>query len=131
MPVLSDRLRDALAGLRAAGTYRTPRTIDGPMGPAARLEGRGEVLVFCANDYLGLANHPRVREAAAAGLARYGAGTASVRFICGTFACHRVLEERVADFLGTEAALTYTSCWSANEGLLPALAEERDAIVSD
>ncbi len=101
------------------------------MGPITHIDGTGEVLVFCSNNYLGLANHPDVISAATAGLKRYGAGTASVRFICGTFDCHFQLEERIADFFGTEAALTYTSCWNANEGLLPALVESGDAIVSD
>jgi glycine C-acetyltransferase len=89
------------------------------------------VLVFCSNNYLGLANHPEVIDAAAEGLRRYGAGTASVRFICGTFDCHEALEEKIARFLGAEAALSYTSCWNANEGLFPAIAGEGDVIVSD
>ncbi len=93
------------------------------------------VLAKCScsvpNNYLGLANHPEVVEAGIAGFKKYGAGTASVRFICGTFECHRMLEEKVAEFFGTEAALSYTSCWNANEGLLPAVVEAGDAIVSD
>jgi glycine C-acetyltransferase len=95
------------------------------------IDSIGEVLVFCSNNYLGLANHPEVLAAAAEGLRRYGAGTASVRFICGSFECHRALEEKTAEFFGTEAALSYTSCWNANEGLLPTLGEAGDAIVSD
>ncbi len=101
------------------------------MAPVTVLDGIGEVLVFCSNNYLGLANHPEVIAAGIEGLERFGAGTASVRFICGSFDCHRELEDRVAAFFGTEAALTYTSCWNANEGLLPAIVEEGDAIVSD
>ena len=131
MTVLSTRLRDALDALRAAGTYKRLRYLTAPMGPATAIEGLGEVVVFCSNNYLGLADHPEVVQAGVDGLRRYGAGTASVRFICGTFACHRALEQRIARFLGTEAALTYVSCWNANEGLLPALVQERDAIVSD
>jgi glycine C-acetyltransferase len=101
------------------------------MDPVTVVDGIGDVLVFCSNNYLGLANHPEVVAAGAAGLEQYGTGTASVRFICGTFQCHRALEEKVAEFFGTEAALTYTSCWNANEGLLPAIAGTGDAIVSD
>jgi glycine C-acetyltransferase len=89
------------------------------------------VLVFCSNNYLGLADHPQVIQAGIDGLRRYGAGTASVRFICGNYECHRVLEEKIAEFIGAEAALTFVSCWNANEGLLPALLETGDAVVSD
>jgi len=131
MNILQQRLTDTLNGLRAARTLKILRTISTPMAPVATIEGIGEVLVFCSNNYLGLANHPKVVEAAAAGLKRYGAGTASVRFICGTFECHVALENRVAEFLGAEAALSFTSCWNANEGLLPQLVEDGDAIVSD
>jgi glycine C-acetyltransferase len=128
---LSTRLRETLAELRDAGTYKELRHLTAPMGPATTIDGLGEVVVFCSNNYLGLANHPEVVQAGIDGLERYGAGTASVRFICGTFECHRALEQRIARFLGTEAALTYVSCWNANEGLLPALAQEGDALVSD
>jgi glycine C-acetyltransferase len=131
MTPLDQRLRRTLDDLQAAGTYKRLRHVTGPMGPTARLEGQGEVLVFCSNNYLGLANHPEVVEAGRAGLDRYGAGTASVRFICGTFDCHRELEQRIARFLGTEAALTYVSCWNANEGLLSNLVEQGDVILSD
>jgi len=131
MSKLDDRTSRTLAELRAAGTYKVLRTVTAPMGATTLIDGIGEVLVFCSNNYLGLANHPEVIEAAHQGLRRYGAGTASVRFICGTFACHRELEEKTAAFFGAEAALSYTSCWNANEGLLPAIAAEDDAIVSD
>jgi glycine C-acetyltransferase len=131
MTQLSERLRNTLAELRASGTHKTLRHLTGPTGPVTTIEGLGEVLVFCSNNYLGLANHPAVVEAGVEGLRRYGAGTASVRFICGTFECHRELEHRLAHFLGTESALTFVSCWNANEGLLPSLTREGDAIVSD
>ena len=131
MTRLSTRLRETLAALGASGTYKTLRHLTRPTGPVTTIAGLGEVLVFCSNNYLGLANHPAVVEAGVDGLRRYGAGTASVRFICGTFACHRELEHRLAHFLGTEAALTYVSGWNANEGLLPSLTREGDAIVSD
>ena len=128
---LSERLQAALTQLEMAGTYKHLRHVTGPMGPTATLEGLGQVLVFCSNNYLGLADHPEVVAAGRLGLEQYGAGTASVRFICGTFACHRELEERIAAFLGTEAALTYVSCWNANEGLLSNLVEQGDVILSD
>ncbi len=128
---LSTRLRRTLDELREAGTFKELRHLTAPMGPATTIDGLGEVVVFCSNNYLGLANHPEVVQAGIDGLQRYGAGTASVRFICGTFECHRALEQRIARFLGTEAALTYVSCWNANEGLLPALAQEGDALISD
>ena len=129
--MLMERLNAAIAQLRGAGTYKELRYLTGPMGPTATIEGVGEVLVFCSNNYLGLADHPEVVEAGVEGLHRYGAGTASVRFICGTMDCHRALEERLAAFLGTEAALTYVSCWSANEGLLTNLVQDGDALLSD
>jgi glycine C-acetyltransferase len=131
MNPLQDRLRSALKQLRVEGTYKTLRHLTRPMAPVTHIEGIGEVLVFCSNNYLGLANHPEVIEAGIAGLKKYGAGTASVRFICGTFDCHRDLESRIANFLGTESALTYVSCWNANEGLLTNLVQEDDAIISD
>jgi glycine C-acetyltransferase len=131
MSKLSTRLNETLKTLHQAGTYKQLRYITAPMAPVTRIEGIGEVLVFCSNNYLGLANHPDVIAAGIEGLERYGAGTASVRFICGTLQCHRELEEAVAAFVGTEAALSYTSCWNANEGLLPAIVEPGDAIVSD
>jgi glycine C-acetyltransferase len=131
MTELNTRLAHTLAELHDAGTYKLLRTITAPMDTRTRIAGVGEVLVFCSNNYLGLANHPRVLEAARDGLQKYGAGTASVRFICGTFECHERLEASVAEFFGTEAALTYTSCWNANEGLLPVLVQEGDIIISD
>jgi glycine C-acetyltransferase len=131
MPALSQRLQRTLNELRAAGTFKSLRHLEIPTGPVTKIEGVGEVIVFCSNNYLGLADHPEVIEAGREGLRKFGAGTASVRFICGTFTCHRVLEERIAEFLGTEAALTYVSCWNANEGLMSTLVESGDAIVSD
>lgn len=131
MSKLDERLAAALTKLRESGTFKVLRNITAPMAPTTQIEGIGEVLVFCSNNYLGLADHPEVVEAGIEGLRQYGTGTASVRFICGSFECHRLLEERVADFLGTEAALSYTSCWNANEGLLPVITAAEDAIVSD
>lgn len=131
MSRLRQRLDQTLHELHAAGTYKSLRRITAPMAPQTIIDGIGEVLVFCSNNYLGLADHPDVVQAGIDGLKQYGAGTASVRFICGTLACHQELEERIASFVGAEAALSYTSCWNANEGLLPTIAGERDAIISD
>src|SRR5262245_7327221 len=105
--------------------------ITGPLGPTACIEGRGEVIVLCSNNYLGLADHPDVIAAGIDGLKKYGAGTASVRFICGTLDCHRLIEETIARFVGTPSALTYVSCWNANEALFPTLVGPQDAILSD
>ena len=131
MSQLRQRLTTTLDELRASGTWKRLHNVTAPVGPVTTIDAIGEVLVFCSNDYLGLANHPEVVSAAADGLKRYGAGTASVRFICGNLECHRALEDRVAEFLGAEAALSYTSCWNANEGLLPTIAGAGDAIISD
>jgi len=120
-----------LDALRDAGTFKRFNTLLSPQGPVVEMEGRGEVIVLSSNNYLGLANDPRVVEAGIDGLRRYGAGTASVRFICGTFAPHHELERALAELSGTEAALTYVSCWNANEALVPTLTDERTVILSD
>jgi glycine C-acetyltransferase len=95
------------------------------------MEGRGKVLILSSNNYLGLCDEPSVVEAGIAGLRQYGAGTGSVRFICGTFTVHREVEAAIARFVGTEASLTYVSCWNANEGLTATVLEEGDFVVSD
>jgi glycine C-acetyltransferase len=95
------------------------------------MAGRGEVIVLSSNNYLGLAGHPEVVRAGIEGLERYGAGTASVRFICGTFEPHLALERALADLSGTEAALTYVSCWNANEACIPSLTDETTVILTD
>ncbi len=96
------------------------------------MEGRGDVVVLSSNNYLGLCDRPEVVDArAATGSTRFGAGTASVRFICGTFTVHRELEAALAAFVGTPAALTYVSCWNANEGLMPTVLDEADVVISD
>ncbi len=120
-----------LEALRTAKTLKRFNTLLSPQGPVVEMEGRGEVVVLSSNDYLGLAGHPDVVRAGIEGLERYGAGTASVRFICGTFAPHHELEHALADLSGTEAALTYVSCWNANEALIPSLTDERTVILSD
>jgi glycine C-acetyltransferase len=131
MTALDAELREELDGMREAGTLKRILVLTSPQGPAVEVEGPGELLCLCSNDYLGLANHPAVVAAAADGLERYGAGTASVRFICGKLKPHVELERDLAGFLGTEAALTYTSCWNANQALIDTLADERTAILSD
>jgi len=101
------------------------------MDATVRLRGRGEVACFCSNNYLGLSNHPAVKEAGIEGIRRYGAGTASVRFICGTFEPHEVLERTIARFYGVEAAYTFVSCWNASEAIFPTFCEPGDIIISD
>ena len=125
------RTKKLLSGLREAGTYKRLRYIQGPMDATVRLDGVGDVIVLCSNNYLGLAHHPEVVEAARHGLDRYGAGTASVRFICGTFECHRDIEKTIAGFSATEAALTYVSCWCANEALIGTVVGKEDVVISD
>ena len=120
-----------LDGLREAGTYKRFNTLLSPQGPVVEMEGRGEILVLSSNNYLGLAARPEVVEAGIEGLRRYGAGTASVRFICGTFEVHHSLERELASLVGTEAALTYVSCWNANEAVVPTLTDANTVILSD
>jgi glycine C-acetyltransferase len=125
------RLNADLDALRAAGTYKRLRHITGPMAPEVHMEEAGDVIVLSSNNYLGLADHPDVIAAGIEGLKRYGAGTASVRFICGTFDVHRELEEKIASVFGFEAALSYVSCWAANEGLIPTVATAGNTVISD
>ena len=125
------RTAEILRHLQETGQLKQLQMIDSPMGPRITLRGRGEVDCFCSNNYLGLANHPDVVQAGINGLKDYGAGTSSVRFICGTFAPHIELEERISTFLGVEAAYTFVSCWNATEAIFPTLCEDGDVIVSD
>jgi len=120
-----------LADIRAAGTYKDERVIITPQGTTIRVADGQPVLNLCANNYLGLAQHPEVREAARAALERWGYGMASVRFICGTQSVHKQLEETLSEFLGTEDTILYSSCYDANGGLFETLLGEHDAIVSD
>jgi glycine C-acetyltransferase len=126
-----EKLQADLDALKRAGTYKRLRHLTTPMAPEVHMEEAGDVIVLSSNNYLGLADRPEVVEAGKRGLDTYGAGTASVRFICGTFDVHRRLEERIAQFLGTEASLSYVSCWNANTGLFPTICDEGSAIVSD
>ncbi|MGA3036067.1 MAG: glycine C-acetyltransferase [Vulcanimicrobiaceae bacterium] len=125
------RLAADLDALRQAGTYKRLRHLTTPMGPHVHMEEAGDVLVLSSNNYLGLSDRPEIVDAGIEGLRRYGAGTASVRFICGTFDVHRELESRIAKFLSTESALSYVSCWAANEGLLPTIGTAGTTILSD
>ncbi len=125
------KLQADLETLKKAGTYKRLRHLTTPMAPEVHMEEAGDVIVLSSNNYLGLADQAEVIEAGKRGLDTYGAGTASVRFICGTLDVHRTLEERIAQFLGTGASLTYVSCWNANTGLFPTICDDGSAIVSD
>lgn len=126
-----NRTQQLLASLRDSGQYKHLQMITTPMSAVVNMEGVGECIVLCSNNYLGLADHPEVVQAGIDGLRKYGAGTASVRFICGTFDCHRDIESTIARFVGTPAALSYVSCWNANEAVFPTMCEENDVVLSD
>ncbi len=128
---LRDDLVGTLAEVREAGLYKSELEITTPQGAHVDVTGRGELLNLCANNYLGLANHPAIVEAAHEALDRWGYGLASVRFICGTQAVHRELEERLSEFLGTDDTILFSSCFDANGGLFEALLGEEDAVISD
>jgi glycine C-acetyltransferase len=125
------RTHQILQQLQQNGQLKLLQTIQGPMDATVKLREYGEVACFCSNNYLGLANHPEVVQAGIDGLRTYGAGTASVRFICGTFDCHETLENTIAQFYGVESSYTFTSCWNANEAIFATLCEPGDAVVSD
>lgn len=120
-----------IAALKADHVYKRLNYLQSPQGPRVQMEGRGDVIVLSSNNYLGLANEPEIVEAGIAGLRKYGAGTASVRFICGTFVLHRELEDAIARFVGTQSSLSFVSAWNANEALTPNLVREGDFVVSD
>ncbi len=128
---LGIRAGDELLRIRESGLYKSERTIASPQGVRIRLADGREVLNFCANNYLGLAQDPRLTETAKNAIERWGYGMASVRFICGTQAPHKELESRLATFLGTEDAILYSSCFDANGGLFEALLGPEDAVISD
>jgi glycine C-acetyltransferase len=130
-PEFARQLRAQLAELESTGLYKHERVIDSPQAAEIHVDGGATVLNFCANNYLGLANHPAIVEAAQQAIARRGFGMASVRFICGTQDVHRELETRIARFLGTEDAILYGSCFDANGGLFETLLGEEDAVISD
>jgi len=126
-----DRLQDELSGIREQGLYKTERVITTPQSATIRTDDGREVLNFCANNYLGLADHPALIEAAKRALDTHGFGLASVRFICGTQDLHKQLEARIARFFGTDDAILYTSCFDANGGLFETILGEDDAVISD
>ena len=127
---LIDHLAAEVAKLRQAGTFKEELVLESPQGPRVRVSGR-DVVMLTSNNYLGFANHPRVREAQKRAVDRWGAGLASVRFICGTEELHKELEAEIAAFFGTEDTILYMSCWNANEGLFAAVLEEPDGLYSD
>jgi glycine C-acetyltransferase len=128
---MQDHLSTRLAEIRVSGVYKNELVMTTAQDVHVGLEGRGDMLNLCANNYLGLANHPSIIEAAHEALDRWGYGMASVRFICGTQRLHRELEERITDFLGTDATILFGSCFDANGGLFEALLDENDAVISD
>lgn len=127
---LQHLLQTQLDEIRSAGLFKGERQILGPQGAHIRV-AQGEVLNLCANNYLGLANHPQIIHAAQEGLRQYGFGMASVRFICGTQDQHKQLEAGISRFLGTEATILYSSCFDANTGLFETILSEEDAVISD
>jgi glycine C-acetyltransferase len=120
-----------LAHLKADRVHKTLNYLSSPQSPHVQMEGRGDVLILSSNNYLGLCDEPSVVQAGIDGLKEFGAGTGSVRFICGTFTIHRELESALARFVGTESAMSYVSAWTANEGLTHCIVREGDFVVSD
>ncbi|MCA9275189.1 MAG: aminotransferase class I/II-fold pyridoxal phosphate-dependent enzyme [Phycisphaerales bacterium] len=129
------RTRETLEMLESSGQLKHLQTLDSPMGATVTMVdedgSKHERICMCSNNYLGLANHPDVVESGIEALRQYGAGTASVRFICGTFSPHLTLEKTIAQYMGTEAAYTFVSCWNATEALFPTCCEAGDIIISD
>ena len=128
---LLKRLHERLEESRQSGSLKRFRTLESPIGARVRMDGMGEVLLFASNDYLGLTNHPQVTRAGQDAISRYGTGTASARFICGTFTPHLALEQALADFLGRPEAVIFSSCWAANTALIPVICQDGDVILSD
>ena len=131
MFTIKSHLETQLAEIRQAGTYKNERVIITPQGTTIRVADGQPVLNFCANNYLGLAQHPAVAAAAKTAIDEWGYGCASVRFICGTQGVHKQLEQKISEFLGTEDTILYSSCFDANGGLFETLLGEQDAIISD
>src|SRR5215467_13895155 len=130
-PEFKKHLEEQLNGIRSAGTYKNERVIMTPQGTTIRVADGKPVLNLCANNYLGLAQDPRVATAAKAALDQWGYGCASVRFICGTQGVHKQLEAKLSEFLGTEDTILYSSCFDANGGLFETLLGAEDAVISD
>jgi glycine C-acetyltransferase len=125
------RLEAELEQFKQDGAYKRLNHLEAPQAARTRMQGRGEVVILSSNNYLGLCNEPAVVAAGKRALDEFGAGTGSVRFICGTFTIHRDLEQALARLVGCESSLTYVSCWNANEGLVPTLLGEQDVVISD
>jgi len=125
------QLQNELAEFKKEGVYKRLNYLDSPQGPRVKMEGRGDIVILSSNNYLGLCAVPEVVQAGKDALERWGAGTGSVRFICGTFTVHRELENALARFVGCESSLSYVSCWNANEGLCPTVLSEPDVVISD
>lgn len=130
-PTFHSELRAGIEQLKKDDVYKRLNHIASPQSARVQMEGRGEVLILSSNNYLGLCDEPSVVEAGIEGLRQFGAGTGSVRFICGTFTIHRELEQAIARLVGTESSLSYVSAWNANEGLTASVVEEGDFVVSD
>jgi len=130
-PHLLDHLSDQIDGLKKEGLFKDERLITSAQQAAITVKGGETVLNFCANNYLGLSNHPQLVEKARDALSAYGFGMSSVRFICGTQEIHKMLEDDISRFLGTEATILYSSCFDANGGLFETLLNEKDAVISD
>jgi len=128
---LKPQLEAELQQIREAGLWKDERVLASPQGPAVKLADGREVLVFCANNYLGLSSHPEVIAAAHRALDSHGYGLSSVRFICGTQDLHKTLERKISQFLGTDDALLYAACFDANGGVFEPLLGEQDAVISD
>jgi glycine C-acetyltransferase len=126
-----DELKAGIEQLKKDRVYKRLNYLDSPQSARVKMEGRGDILILSSNNYLGLCAEPEVERAGVEGLNRFGAGTGSVRFICGTFTVHRELEKAIASLVGTEASLSYVSCWNANEGLTATIVEAGDFVVSD
>ena len=126
-----NHLQSTLDSIRDAGLYKSERVITTPQSPRVAVENGGEVLNLCANNYLGLSDHPEVKEAATKAIERWGFGLSSVRFICGTQEIHKELESRLSEFLGTDDTILYSSCFDANGGLFETILGPEDAIISD
>ena len=128
---VDSELKAAIEKLKQDKVYKRLNYLSSPQDARVQMEGRGEVVILSSNNYLGLSNEPSVVKAGIDGLEHFGAGTGSVRFICGTFTIHRDLEKAIADLVGTEASLSYVSAWNANEGLTATIVEQNDFVVSD
>jgi glycine C-acetyltransferase len=124
-------LRATIEQLKADKVYKRLNYLDSPQSARVKMEGRGDILILSSNNYLGLSDEPSIIQAGIDGLKKWGAGTASVRFICGTYTVHRELEEALARFVGTESSLSFVACWNANEAFTGTIAQEGDFIVSD